>query len=466
MQDWLGLRNIAQSGTLFETPDLIDIPVTLGFHAEPTCPQCQKPMAKDGSVSMRLQDAPIWGKRVFLTGKRQRRRCRPCNEILVADSPDIVAGKKPRTKRLVRYVEDALTKAPATQVAKAVGLSDDVIRSIGHGLHERLSAKHRWATPDLLAVDNIKVGRGREYQVLFDQREGYAIGLVESGTADAVIDEFRRLELDADAIRVFSSDMSKANKTFAGSFKKALHVADRFHVYDACNTAVGSVLNARVAELKKLHEYGQAAALKAAKARLKWHRAAIEARGPASELQFDDIPDELARHGTVAAAYRARLQLDRIYTSPDRARAEIALRKFYALCEDPLISDRMTPALKYVHGHERQVLAYFDALQIVGEELWSPNTNALERRNVEIQDIWRSAKGYRKDFASFQLRVLYHRFQFGLHIIECDACGRFEGPSAPADVLTRSQQPIARPGEKRCSQCSDESGFASHSQLD
>ncbi|MCT2399021.1 hypothetical protein, partial [Novosphingobium mangrovi (ex Huang et al. 2023)] len=131
-----------------------------------------------------------------------------------------------------------------------------------------------------------------------------------------------------------------------------------------------------------------------------------------------------------------------------------------------LISDRMTPALKYVHGHERQVLAYFDALQLVGEELWSPNTNALERRNVEIQDIWRSAKGYRKDFASFQLRVLYHRFQFGLHIIECDACGRFEGPSAPTDVLTRSQQPIARPGEKRCSQCSDESGFASHSQLD
>jgi len=113
----------------------------------------------------------------------------------------------------------------------------------------------------------------------------------------------------------------------------------------------------------------------------------------------------------------------------------------------------MAPAVGYVRDHQSQVLAYFDALQLVGRDLWSPTTNSLERHNSDIQAIWRSGKSYARDFETFQLRVLYNRYRFGLDLKECSRCGRFDGPFEPNTVLERSMMTQIEADAELCDGC-------------
>lgn len=457
MRDWLHLENVIQSDDLFETPVSIEIPVRIDFGEPPICPDCNKPMAQDGTTSLRVQDAPIWDKPVTLVARRQRYRCRKHALTVRADSPSIVFSRESRTKRLMRVIENRGVSHPATETAKHVGISPDVVRSVLHDLDKRIkAAPSHWRSPSLLAIDNIHCGRQphqRNYQVLFDQGSGHAIGFVESETVDAVLKEIQRLKLDAAGVRVFSSDLSETNLALAKVFKSAIHVADKFHVFQHCNLGIKAVINSVA---RRLSEKGNPqAAERLRSVRRQAIGMLMPVAGPQGEFQFEPLPVELSRYEPVAIAYRAREHLWRMYGETDRAAGRAHLLAFYAECEKDPVSANMKGALRYVRDHEKQVLAWFDALDLVGMENWSPTTNSLERRNADIQKIWKSGRGYGRDFTLFRLRVLYNRFRFGVHIIECAKCGKFEGPLPADQVLARSQEPV---GPKICSDCQLEHG--------
>ncbi len=454
MRDWLQLENVTQTDDLVETPVSIEIPVGVDFAEPPLCPECGKPMTLDGSKDLRVQDAPIWDKPVTLLARRQRYRCRKHALINLAGSRDI---RESRTRRLVRLVENRGLSYPATETAKHVGLSPDTVRSILHDLDARIrAAPPHWGSPRLLAIDNIHCGRQphqRNYQVLFDQGSGHAIGFVETETVDAALKEIHRLKLDANGVQVFSSDLSETNLALAKEFKSAIHVADKFHIFQRCNLGIKAVINSVA---RNLAENGNPqAAERLRSVRRQAIGMQMPTTGPQGEFQFEPLPVELGRHEPVAIAYDAREHLWRMYAETDRAAGAEHLAAFYAACEHEAVAANMKSVLRYVRDHERQVLGWFDAINLVGRDNWSPTTNALERRNSDIQKIWKSGRGYGRDFALFRLRVLYNRFRFGSHIIECERCGNFEGPLPADQVLARSQAPI---GPEVCSNCHPDYG--------
>lgn len=457
MRDWLHLENVIQIGDLFETPVSIEIPVRIDFGEPPICPECNKHMPRDGSTARCVQDAPMWDKPVTLVARLQRYRCRKHALTVLAASPSIAFSRESRTKRLVRAIENRGVNHPATETAKHVGISPDAVRSVLHDLDNRIKAKPtHWRSPSLLAIDNIHCGRKphqRNYQVLFDQGSGHAIGFVESETVDAVLKEIRRLGLDAAGVRVFSSDLSKTNLALAKVFKFAVHVADKFHVFQRCNLGIKAVINSVAKELSKSGNPGAAERLRSVRRQAIGMRMPVA--GPQGEFQFEPLPIELSQYAEVATAYLAREHLWRMYGEADRAAGQAHLEAFYSACEDAAVAAEMQDALRYVRDHEKQVLAWFDAIDLVGKDNWSPTTNSLERRNADIQKIWKSGRGYGRHFNLFRLRVLYHRFRFGVHIIECERCGRFEGPLPAGQVLARSQSPA---GPEICSNCQPEHG--------
>lgn len=457
MRDWLQLENVIQRGDLSETTVSIEIPVGIDFDEPPICPECGKPMTRDGSTELRVQDAPMWDKPVTLVARRQRYRCRKHAQTVRAASPCIVFSRESRTKRLVRAIENRGVSHPATETAKHVGISPDAVRSVLHDLDKRIkAAPPHWRSPSLLAIDNIHCGRQphqHNYQVLFDQGSGYAIGFVESETVDAVLKEIQRLKLDAAGVRVFSSDLSETNLTLAKVFKSAIHVADKFHVFQHCNLGIKAVINSVARSLSEKGNPQAAERLRSVRRQAIGMR--MPSAGPQGEFQFEPMPVELSQYDAVAIAYRAREHLWRMYGEADRAAGSVHLLAFYAECEKDSVSADMKGALRYVRDHEKQVLAWFDALRLMGKDNWSPTTNALERRNADIQKIWKSGRGYGRDFTLFRLRVLYHRFRFGVHINECERCGRFEGPIPADQVLARGQVPI---GPEICSKCQPEHG--------
>uniref|UniRef100_A0A6H1ZRH7 Putative transposase n=1 Tax=viral metagenome TaxID=1070528 RepID=A0A6H1ZRH7_9ZZZZ len=452
MSDWLRLQNIAQTGDVIETPVAVEIPVVLDEPEPPPCPACNKMMKLDGRQELRIADAPMWGKPVTLVASRQRYRCRKHAETTSASSSDVAFGRSPRTNRLVRLTENYLVKYPATEAADHMGVSADTVRHIGHALFDRLQAPpSHWKSPDLLAIDNINCGTKKNrshYQVIFDQRAGHAIGFVEGEGEDDVLAEIKRLRLNALGVRVFCSDLSKTNIALAKHFKNAVHVADKFHVLQACNEGIRTAVNGCAADLEKEGKRKEAKTLRASRRQLTGER--IPEPNAQGEFDLQHLPLALQAHEPVAIAYRARIHLWAMYSATSRAAATKHLKKFYLACDDVKVRAAMSGALEYVRQHEDLVLAWFDALELVGEDHWSPTTTALERRNSDIQKIWKSGRGYRQNFRMFKLRVLYNRFTFGNHIIECEQCGRFEGPYAANVVLARSQVEM---NPESCSAC-------------
>lgn len=437
MNDTLALSDIKQDGTPIETPDLIEIPAVLAFAVPPVCPSCGNPMRKNGVEQVRVMDAPIRGKRVVLDLRKERRRCRGCKMQRTATSPNLRLGYRVLTRRLVRYVENRVVKITVEEVARETGLTPDLVRDLAVILHDRLR-RHptHWATPVAVAVDNIQTAPGWRFQVLFDQIANRPMAIAPTWGLDPIAREVRRA-LDPQQVRVFSTDMSQVNLDLADLFTNAIHVADKFHVFDVVNKGVSAVIRQRVAALTEAGDDAAATQLRGARRAL-LGEADVIAPQAQMDLDLEPLPDDLDRHADVAAAHRVRRQLMRFYASTGPSEARSHLDELYDRMRQPGIADAVRDALGYVHNHDRQVFAYFEALDLMGRDLWSPTTNALEQRNSNLQKIWRSARGY-GDSPLFGLRAVYHPYTFGLHLVDCAKCDGFVGPLSMQETLDASQ---------------------------
>jgi transposase len=343
--------------------------------------------------------------------------------------------------RLVRYVENAVTKRNIADVAREVALSEKQVQTLAADLIQRLKS-HRFPQPDVVAMDGIKCNDTR-FQIISDGRTGKPLAINKTWEADKAWTALRDA-VDVTQVRVFVTDMHLTNKSLADTLRAktkgvALHVADRFHVIHACNKAISKIINAQVNALRGKKRAADANELLALKAKIEGKRTAEEKK---VQIEFDfDFPPALNGYPKVQLAHRARMQLGRVYRSEDRETARRRLHEFDRMARDAAIADRFEDVADYLRDHEAEVLNYFDALETrANGDVFGFDTSRAERRNADIKDIWRTARGEGLDM--FSLRVLYHPYTFGIHIIE-HGCGHFEGPLSPAETIARSQQPVA-----------------------
>ena len=459
MGDLLGLSGIEHSGPVLETPDLIEIPTTLAFPVPPPCPKCGKRMHRNGTERIRVWDAPSRGKRVMLDLQKERRRCRDCRHQQTASSPDIRIGYRVLTRRLVRYVENRVVKTTVENVARETGLTADVVHSLALDLDSRLRRQpSHWSTPVAVAVDNIQTAPGSRFQVLFDQIANRPMAIAPTWSLEPILQEVHR-HLSIEEVRVFSTDMSDVNLLLAAEFTNAIHVADKFHVFDSVSRAMSDVIRLRVAALKGDGDDTGAQRLASARQTLLGKRD-CGAQVAQLDLELETLPDELGQHADVAAAHRVRVQLLRFYASTGQTEARSHLDDLYRRMVEPMIRTAMRPALNYVRIHDAQVFGYIEALDLMGRDLWSPTTTALEQRNGALQEIWRSARGY-GTLPMFRLRGVYHPYEFGLHLIDCEGCLGFVGPLTVHKTLSVSQSSARE--RRLCRRCQDSEDATPHS---
>lgn len=253
------------------------------------------------------QQAFVWGKsgRRMTADEIARERAIAEAQIAEGGSYAPVQHWLQGAARMSQGIVGGLRERKALRAEEAntaeTDISPDAVRSVLHDLDKRIkAAPPHWHSPSLLAIDNIHCGRKphqRNYQVLFDQGSGHAIGFVESETVDAVLKEIQRLKLDAAGVRVFSSDLSETNLALAKIFKSAIHVADKFHVFQHCNLGIKAVINSVARSLSENGNPQAAERLRSVR------RQAIGARMPVvgqqGELQFEPLPVELSQYEAV-----------------------------------------------------------------------------------------------------------------------------------------------------------------------
>lgn len=427
----------------------------------PACPACadKRPPRVQDYMPVVVFDTPSRGRRTILEIEIPRYRHR-CGATVDAKRPAFLHRDLPATKRLVRYVEGQSFRRPILDISNEVGLPEPEVRKLAKRLAFRLRNYHSFPTPEVLALDDLRIKR-KLFTVVTDGTTGHAIALVEGLTFEAIRDELRRRKIDVSAVRCVVSDMGSSNikvvqRVFAGT--GVVHVADKFHILRYVQKGLAKVISQEIDRREKPPQgtdSKRAAALKAEAASIRDVRSLLMgARLPRSDepqgtLKLDRITPILMMSPRISAAFWSKIRLHQAYAAPTRQEAVRLGLRFAARAWNPEIRDAMLPALKHIFRYRKQVLAYWSARRSDGS-LIRPTTGPTERRNGSIRKIWRSAHGFRRHDL-FELRALYEPWRLDVDIVLCAAprCYAVEGPS-PA-LKHRRFATVQNPSELRCS---------------
>lgn len=428
------------------------------FDAEPlevSCPSCGEMEAlSDPTFKPRvtIHDTPCRGKQASIHYLVLRYHCAPCHRYFDARAEGVNL-KRRMTDRLVTYIENAAPRRTQQSIAEEVGVSVDRVRTLVNQLADRLADRHRFPTPRVLGLDDIKMN-GRLYTMITNGETGHAIGLIEGCKADPII-KWISGNLDVARVQIVVSDLGLALLAARRAvLPHALHIADRWHLLQGCQKATAKVLNQEINRLSKSAP-DQAATLRSFRRDLVGRRK--RQRAPQWESLFEEkrLEPILRSHPRLSRAFYARIQLARVYECGGLGAAKTQMGRFYAAAAHPDIVAEFEDVVVRLKRHERLLWAYHIARgrypDIAPGAL---TTSSTERRNGILRSAWKAARGVRR-LNNLRLLALYQPWRFGADIVECAApgCERIEGPAHLVAGLTgqRPGQPALGPAELRCS---------------
>jgi len=201
------------------------------------CPQCgNREVIRRGFVD-RMAHAPRIGMdRTVLFIRTPRLECRRCQRVLNGALP----GIEPRcnyTKSFARIVVDLRTMMTIRDVAQWMGVSEGMIRSIDKSWLTRRFGKPRLRNLEVLAIDEISVGKKNKYfTIVIDWKTGAIVYVGDGRGQDALKRFWLRLRGSRAKIKAVATDMSSAyHAAVVKNLPNAKQVFDRFHITKLMN---------------------------------------------------------------------------------------------------------------------------------------------------------------------------------------------------------------------------------------
>lgn len=421
------------------------------IEAEPgivLCPECRSADGlNDGewARTVEIADTPSRGRPTKLIVKQRRYRCSPCAKSFIA-TVDGINNRREMTDRLIRYIENEAPRRPKKAIAEMVGVGPDRVDRLVSQLATNLARHHRFPTPEILAIDDIKLN-GLVYHLFTDSETGYPVGLVEAGDGDALL-KWATANLDASRVSVLVTDLGGAPLKLgrSASFAHVLHVADRWHLIRGCQKAMVRVirqelakLDLEAAELKKqcVLPKSNEPARKATLVR-SLRRELLGRRRGRRQVEDQTLYDERALapilDGTtfprIRSAFYTRIAFARVHRAPDQGAARDQLSRFYAAASHDSVRAEFAAVVQTIRSHEPYVFRYFDAVGRHPDV--SPaafTTSSTERRNGKLRKSWKAGRGVRS-YPYLRLLALYEPWRFDVDIVRCaeTGCVAIEGP--------------------------------------
>jgi len=238
-----------------------------------------------------------------------------------------------------------------------------------------------------LSVDETSSKKGHNYLTIFADRErkkvvGVAVGKNYEAFANALIDMEVR-GANREEVRSVTMDMSTSYiKGAKEDLPQASIVFDRFHIAKKMNEAVDEIRRQDQRSYKELKN-----------SRYLW----LRNNNKLKEDQRQHLEDLAVSHPNIGTAYRLKEQLHAIFNDAQHNWRIAPLRAWMKLAA----KSKLAPILKFVNMMKRHwygIKSYFKRLA----------TNAYaERVNLKIQEIKRSAKGYRNQH-NFTIMIYFH----------------------------------------------------------
>ncbi len=208
------------------------------------CPKCGAVpnLYKHGKKEQLFFDLPMHAKRVGLIIKRQRYKCRECDETFFEDLPDMDISRSV-TKRLIHWIQEASLDKTFTSVAEEIGVDEKTVRNIFNDYVAELVTQTDFRTPKWLGIDEVHLLKSYRC-VITDVENRSVIDILRKRNKDMVIGYLTELK-DIDEIELVAMDMWNPYKSAVNTvIPHAKIVIDKFHVVKLANEALEKIRKA------------------------------------------------------------------------------------------------------------------------------------------------------------------------------------------------------------------------------
>ncbi len=365
------------------------------------CPVCNsKNVIRHGALPRWLHSLPIGRKSTYIKTDIPRVECKECGTIRQAD----IGFADPRytyTRALSRYVLDLARHMTISDVAKHLGLSWDLIKSI-----QKRHLEKKYRNPNLrrlkrIAIDEIYVGKRGYLTIVLDVLSGAVVFVGDGKGSDALepfwkkLRRYRKLQIEAAAI-----DMSPAYiKAIRENLQDTAIVFDHFHVI--------KMFNEKLSDFRRqLFNITEELLPKSVLKGTRWLLLTARERLDNEQEKRERLEQALELNRPLATAYYMKEDLRQLWNwEGDKSAAEWHLTSWIEMARNSGIG-MLKKFAKTLDRHFEGILAYFD--------FDSLSTGPLEGTNNKIKTMQRKAYGFR-DMEFFKLKIMaLHETKYAL----------------------------------------------------
>jgi len=363
------------------------------------CPCCSSDnVKKRGSFVRRFRSVPIGSKPVVVELPVQRIECEECGVVRQVDIR-FADERRTYTRAFERYVLELSRRMTMLDVARHLGVSWGLVKDIQKRNLERRFRNPRLADLDLIAIDEISIGKHHKYlTVVLDLRTGAVVHVGDGRGADSLDPFWKRIKRRGIKLRAVAIDMSPSYiASVLENHPGAEIVFDHFHVI--------KMYNDKLSDLRReLYREATGPLEKKVLKGTRWLLLKNPDNLNAKRNERLHLEEALKLNEPLALAYYMKEYLRQIWKQPNKAKAEEIL-------DDWIVKAKASRIKMLIHfantliTHRRGILAYYD---------YPISTGPLEGTNNKIKTLQRQAYGFRdKEF--FKLKILaLHESKYAL----------------------------------------------------
>lgn len=365
--------------------------IVFSIEKDPTTLRC--PCCKDRQVNSRggtlrwFQTLPVGRKPVYIALRIPRVACLHCGivrqiEIGFADP------RRTYTKAFERYAQELSRHMTIQDVAGHLGVSWDVVKDIQKRYLSKQYSQPRLKDLQLIAIDEISIGRGHRYlTVVLDLLTGAVVFVGDGKGADALLPFWKRLKSSKAKIEAVAMDMSPSYiSAVSTNLPEATIVFDHFHIV--------KMFNDKLAELRRDLQREAENADKSVLKGTRW----LLLKNPKNLRPDHNEPQRLEAalqlNKPLSTAYYLKEDLRQLWSQKDKESGAAFLDDWItqARSADIKMLDDFADTLE---NHRAGILAYYD---------YPISTGPLEGTNNKIKTLQKQAYGFR-DMEFFKLKI-------------------------------------------------------------
>jgi transposase len=318
--------------------------------------------------------------------------CRSCHVEAQVRVP-FAEPLKRYTRLFARQVLSLVEIATTQDVARHLGVSWHLVRSIEQDHLEKHFSKPKLRSLQTIAIDEIYSGKKGKYLTIALDLQSGAIVYVGEGKDAAALDDFwKRLRASRARIEAVAIDMSKAYVwAVRQHLKEAVVVFDHFHVIKLYNDKLTNLRRQLYREAKGLLQRN---VLKG----IRWLLLKNKENLDEAKRERQRLEAALELNAPLATAYYLKEWLHEIWNQKCKADAAAELEEWLQAAESTGIRV-LTQFAKTLRTYRTGILNYYD---------YRISTGPLEGTNNKIKTLTRSAYGYReKEYFKLKLFALH-----------------------------------------------------------